>query len=255
MFKYYLNDLLEQIRLGELFGGTAMYILAVVEFQKRGLPHAHVAFRVAGNQPMTAAELDEFVSARVPDVPTEESLLQRMGSVPPTPAHCSDDARATLEFMRAIRATVPRIATPAAGGNADLIVDALRAQAPPAAFVPRRGPATELQQRCTAMFTILEDAADDYDTCYLVKSCMLHRRCIPERCYKRRETARTSALPQTRTYTAPQCSLLPRTASRLRCCLSQVPTRRASTAFRSLTVTSPTLTTTVASNISASAYV
>jgi hypothetical protein len=29
----YLTDLLEQIRLGDLFGGTSMYIMSVVEFQ------------------------------------------------------------------------------------------------------------------------------------------------------------------------------------------------------------------------------
>lgn len=43
----------------------------VVEFQKRGLPHAHIALRLEGSddeQPKSQAEIDRFISARLHQV-------------------------------------------------------------------------------------------------------------------------------------------------------------------------------------------
>ena len=45
--------------------GQKIYLLYIVEFQKRGLPHAHLALRVEP-QPLTTDEIDEVISAEVP---------------------------------------------------------------------------------------------------------------------------------------------------------------------------------------------
>ena len=69
VFRIKLLAFLEDLRSGHVFGGGhAVYIMTVVEFQKRGLPHAHIALRIAGAQPLTPAEIDSFVSAELPDV-------------------------------------------------------------------------------------------------------------------------------------------------------------------------------------------
>ena len=59
-------DLLKRIRAGlfSLDGGSPCYIQSVVEFQKRGLPHAHIIFRVSGPQPTTSDVIDKFVSTK-----------------------------------------------------------------------------------------------------------------------------------------------------------------------------------------------
>ena len=49
--------------LGCLLGGK-IYLVHVVEFQKRGLPHAHLTFLVEP-QPLTTDEIDQVISAEV----------------------------------------------------------------------------------------------------------------------------------------------------------------------------------------------
>jgi hypothetical protein len=196
----YLNNFLKEIREGTIFGSPAVYIMTVVEFQKRGLPHAHIAFRVAGQQPMTAAQLDEYVSARVPVVPTEGELLAQLGDIPLTPTPCDDDTAAILQHMRALRASVRDVV--ASAGDAVKIVAALT-QSTPAAVSERHGrnrAQTPLAARCSAMIAALKAAAAAYDCRHLVTTLMMHRECVPDRCYKRRETragASSTALPDT----------------------------------------------------------
>ena len=45
--------------------GRKIYLLYVIEFQKRGLPHAHIALRVEP-QPKRMDEIDQVISAEVP---------------------------------------------------------------------------------------------------------------------------------------------------------------------------------------------
>lgn len=48
VFNIKLKALLQDLRNGDSLGGAkAMYIFYVIEFQKRGLPHAHSEFRGA----------------------------------------------------------------------------------------------------------------------------------------------------------------------------------------------------------------
>ena len=51
--------------------GNKIYLLHVVEFQKRGLPHAHLALCVEP-QPLTTNENDDVISAEVPPMPKNE---------------------------------------------------------------------------------------------------------------------------------------------------------------------------------------
>ena len=59
----------------ESFFGKAVAHTWVVEFQKRGLPHAHILLIVAeADKPKTAEDVDRFVSAEIPDPTTQPEL-------------------------------------------------------------------------------------------------------------------------------------------------------------------------------------
>jgi hypothetical protein len=48
--------------------GPILYHIRVTEFQKRGLPHEHIAVALR-NVPRTPAEIDSFLSAELPRYP------------------------------------------------------------------------------------------------------------------------------------------------------------------------------------------
>ncbi len=54
------------VKDGSLFG-KMITLTDVIEFQKRGLPHAHLALRVAGGGPIDPKDIDRFVRATIPD--------------------------------------------------------------------------------------------------------------------------------------------------------------------------------------------
>ena len=61
--KAIFNDILKE----DIFGKVLAY-LYTIEFQKRGLPHAHVLLILARPyKPKTAADYDTIVSAEIPD--------------------------------------------------------------------------------------------------------------------------------------------------------------------------------------------
>ncbi|XP_065203965.1 uncharacterized protein LOC135834055 [Planococcus citri] len=64
VFNLKLNRLLKDLKSGKIFG-KMVYILYVIEFQKRGLPHAHIACRVEPSN-LTHDEIDKFVRATIP---------------------------------------------------------------------------------------------------------------------------------------------------------------------------------------------
>jgi hypothetical protein len=68
VFNGYLHHLLDDLRDGSVFGRKAVYVMYVVEFQKRGLPHAHICIRLEGDQPRTAEEIDRHIRAEIPVV-------------------------------------------------------------------------------------------------------------------------------------------------------------------------------------------
>jgi hypothetical protein len=62
VFQQYLPAFMKDIR--DVFG-PILYHIRVTEFQKRGLPHEHIAVAVK-NVPRTPAEIDTFLSAELP---------------------------------------------------------------------------------------------------------------------------------------------------------------------------------------------
>ncbi len=63
IFRAKLQKMMESLKTGLL--GEKIYHMYVVEFQKRGLPHAHLALRVTP-QPQTTDQIDDIVSAEIP---------------------------------------------------------------------------------------------------------------------------------------------------------------------------------------------
>jgi Helitron helicase-like domain at N-terminus len=58
-----MDDLLKQNVLGQIVG-----VIYTIEFQKRGLPHAHILVILAENdKPRTESDIDQIVSAEIPD--------------------------------------------------------------------------------------------------------------------------------------------------------------------------------------------
>lgn len=75
VFAQKLSLLLE--RLKDLFPnvGNRKYVIRVVEFQKRGLPHAHILIKFAYDC-STPEDIDACVSAELPDDPEDRRLVE-----------------------------------------------------------------------------------------------------------------------------------------------------------------------------------
>jgi hypothetical protein len=73
VFHLKLNELLNDLKKEKIFG-EVLGLVHVIEFQKRGLPHAHILVIVhPDHRPKTAADLDKYISAEIPD-PTTHPL-------------------------------------------------------------------------------------------------------------------------------------------------------------------------------------
>ncbi len=67
VFKEKLDQLISGLKRGEFFNNRkSEWIQYAIEFQKRGLPHAHILVRLEGEQPTTAAEVDALSSVHYP---------------------------------------------------------------------------------------------------------------------------------------------------------------------------------------------
>ena len=66
VFHEKLSVVLQKIKDGSLFG-KMVSLMHVIEFQKRGLPHAHIALRIAGGGPTQPDEIDRIIRATIPD--------------------------------------------------------------------------------------------------------------------------------------------------------------------------------------------
>ena len=60
--KLRLKKIKELIRSGKLFG-PLVYMVGVVEFQKRGLPHAHLCIKKSSSEPKKNREVDQVIKA------------------------------------------------------------------------------------------------------------------------------------------------------------------------------------------------
>ena len=74
VFRAKLRRLLELLTKEHAFGRCVAYTY-VIEFQKRGLPHAHILLiLVEADKPTTPSQIDRLISAEIPD-PDSNSLL------------------------------------------------------------------------------------------------------------------------------------------------------------------------------------
>ena len=75
-----LRMLLKDIIINEIFGQILSYVY-VIEFQKRGLPHAHILFTLNyGNKLITPEKIDKVISAEIPknDEVLKELVIRHM---------------------------------------------------------------------------------------------------------------------------------------------------------------------------------
>ena len=80
VFKMYLDKIMQEIWQRGLFGRMSNFIYTI-EFQKRGLPHAHVLFTLFNDEKIrNAADLDSIVSAELPDRIRHPLLFQTVSS-------------------------------------------------------------------------------------------------------------------------------------------------------------------------------
>ncbi|KAE8738376.1 hypothetical protein FOCC_FOCC016145, partial [Frankliniella occidentalis] len=74
VFKLKLDELMRDLKSGKFFGAIA-YIVHTIEFQSRGLPHAHIIFRLKNDVSLTGEFADRFIRA---DIPSEEEAGGRL---------------------------------------------------------------------------------------------------------------------------------------------------------------------------------
>ncbi|XP_065315370.1 uncharacterized protein LOC135924246 [Gordionus sp. m RMFG-2023] len=75
VFKIKLAAFLSDITKNNMFGKTLAYVYTI-EFQKRGLPHAHLLFIISSEHKIDTAEaIDKFVCAEIPDRTNNSQLF------------------------------------------------------------------------------------------------------------------------------------------------------------------------------------
>lgn len=76
VFKLKLDMLRHDIEKNDIFGKIVAFV-GVVEFQKRGLPHAHILYTLRpGSKPTCGSDYDELVSAELPDKIKDPQLFE-----------------------------------------------------------------------------------------------------------------------------------------------------------------------------------
>ncbi|XP_019179268.1 PREDICTED: uncharacterized protein LOC109174489 [Ipomoea nil] len=79
VFKMKLDCLIKEIKNGKLFGRVKA-VIYTIEFQKRGLPHAHILlFLQANSEFADPAFMDTIISAEIPDKVTENEYYKHVG--------------------------------------------------------------------------------------------------------------------------------------------------------------------------------
>ena len=74
VFKHRLDRFLYNLQNGVYFGGAKLlYVMRVIEYQNRGLPHAHIVFKLEGVPDDVEGKcdwIDEHICAEMPRKPT-----------------------------------------------------------------------------------------------------------------------------------------------------------------------------------------
>ncbi|KAE8742020.1 hypothetical protein FOCC_FOCC012436 [Frankliniella occidentalis] len=95
VFHIKLKELLRDIRSGALFGPQA-YIIYVIEMQMRGLPHAHLAIRIADGGPVQATDIDKVIRADLPGHDEAGGRLRHLVKKHMIHGPCGEGARTNL---------------------------------------------------------------------------------------------------------------------------------------------------------------
>ncbi|XP_061346787.1 uncharacterized protein LOC133292402 [Gastrolobium bilobum] len=75
VFKFKLDQLLHDLKKEHVLGRVNAYV-CTIEFQKRGLPHAHILlFLHPSNKPNSGLDIDRLISAEIPNKETHPSLF------------------------------------------------------------------------------------------------------------------------------------------------------------------------------------
>jgi len=83
VFHARLEALLYNLRNGKYFNSKTCYIIRVIEYQFRGLPHAHIVFRLE-NGPCHSDEreciawINKYICTRMPDLNAHSSNNDRL---------------------------------------------------------------------------------------------------------------------------------------------------------------------------------
>ena len=103
-----LNELLHDLTKKHILGKVTGFVYTV-EFQKRGLPHAHILLIMhQEDRPVTTAEYDSIVSAEIPDATAHPELYSTVctnmmhgpcGALKPN-APCMEEGRCTKGFPK-----------------------------------------------------------------------------------------------------------------------------------------------------------
>ncbi|XP_031120878.1 uncharacterized protein LOC116024115 [Ipomoea triloba] len=78
VFQMKLDSLVKEIRTGNLFG-VVIAVVYTIEFQKRGLPHAHILIFLERTTTLsTASCMDSFISTEIPDKEVDKEYYNAM---------------------------------------------------------------------------------------------------------------------------------------------------------------------------------
>ena len=111
VFKMYLNELMKDIRQRHVLGVPVAYIY-VIEYQKRGLPHAHLLIILAdGSKLREPSDIDSLICAEIPDPGAHRELYDIVKSCmvhgpcgawnPSSP--CMKDGKCTKDFPKSFQ--------------------------------------------------------------------------------------------------------------------------------------------------------
>ncbi|XP_061371567.1 uncharacterized protein LOC133314138 [Gastrolobium bilobum] len=80
VFKFKLDQLLNDLRKEHFLGRVNAYV-CTIEFQKRGLPHAHILlFLHPSDKPNSGIDIDKLISAEIPNKDTHSSLFSAVNT-------------------------------------------------------------------------------------------------------------------------------------------------------------------------------
>lgn len=75
VFKIKLSQIMAELKSGKVFGEYHFH-LSCIEYQKRGLPHAHVCIKFKGNGPNTPQLIDSWIWAQLPSETIAQGALR-----------------------------------------------------------------------------------------------------------------------------------------------------------------------------------